>query len=283
MNASVPNIHPAEERAAPPLTVVRTGSVAQVVLTNPRRHNAVTAELIIALIDTARQLTRDRTLRAVILRGEGPSFCSGLDIPALMKRPGTLLRLFLPSLARGTHAYQEMAWAWRRLPVPVIAVLHGRCYGAGLQLALAADFRFATPSCELALMESKWGLVPDMSATVSLRELIPLDVAKRLAMTGETLTAARAQSLGLVTEVHEDPQAAAEALVAQLLTRSPDAVTACKGLFQRAWFTSVRHAFALERRYQLRLLMGANQRRAVQQVQSSTPVSYQPRQRGWRM
>lgn len=256
--------------------VERHGAIVEVVLARPERHNAVGEDTLTELIAIGRALRKDRDVRAVILRGEGPSFCSGLNIPAFMKSPKGMVLNFLRPLWRDTNNFQEVAWVWRRLPVPVIAVLHGRCYGAGVQIALAADFRFATPDCELSVMEAKWGLVPDMSGTVTLREVLPLDIAKRLAMTAELFDAGLAQKWGLVTEIHGDPLAAARALAETLATRSPDAVASTKFLFQRAWPASVAKAFRLERFYQLRLLLGRNQRVAVQRVQGKD-TDYLPR------
>ncbi len=257
--------------------VERHGDIAEVILARPEKHNAVGADTLSELIAIGRSLRKDRGLRAVILRADGASFCSGLDIPSFMKQPVQILRHFPRPFWRDTNNFQEVAWVWRRLPMPVIAVLHGRCYGAGLQIALAADFRLATPDCELSVMEAKWGLVPDMSGTVTLREVLPLDMAKKLAMTAEVFTAERGLALGVITETHADPLTAARELAALLATRSPDSVASTKLLFQRAWPASVAKAFRLERWYQLRLLLGKNQRQAVKAVQSKSPASFLPR------
>ncbi|MEL0027280.1 MAG: crotonase/enoyl-CoA hydratase family protein [Perlucidibaca sp.] len=261
----------------PAVRLQRQGDIAEVILDRPEKHNAVGKDTLVELIAIGRSLRKDRDLRAVILRAEGPSFCSGLDIPSFMKQPRSILRHFLRPLWRSTNDFQEVAWVWRELPVPVIAVLHGRCYGAGLQIALAADFRLATPDCELSIMEAKWGLVPDMSGTVTLREVLPLDVAKKLAMTAEVFDAERGRELGLITETMADPLAAARALAATLATRSPDSVASTKLLFQRAWPASVAKAFRLERWYQFRLLAGKNQRQAVKAVQGKEPARFLPR------
>lgn len=261
----------------PAVRIERHGAIAEVVLTRPEKHNAVGSDTLAELISAGRALRRDRDLRVVILRAEGPSFCSGLDIPGFMKRPASMVSNFLCPFWRNTNNFQEVAWVWRRLPVPVIAVLHGRCYGAGLQIALAADFRLATPDCELSVMEAKWGLVPDMSGTVTLRELLPLDVAKKLAMTAELFSAEQGRALGLVTETHADPLAAARTLAGQLIARSPDSVASTKLLFQRAWPASVAKAFCLERWYQLRLLLGRNQKLSIKAVQTKSPVTFLPR------
>jgi enoyl-CoA hydratase/carnithine racemase len=140
----------------------------------------------------------------------------------------------------------------------VIAVLQGHCFGGGMQLALAADFRFATPDCELSIMEGKWGLIPDMTGSVTLRELVPMDVAKRLTMTAEVFDGRQALEYGLVTGVSDDPLKAAEALVGQLVTRSPDAIALTKRLLHGTWNRSPRWAFWTETVLQARLMRGAN-------------------------
>ena len=257
-----------------PVRVEHKGSWVEVVLARPEKHNAIGIDTLAELIRVGRELRKDREIRAVIIRAEGASFCSGLDIPGFMKKPSKMLSNFWRPLWRNTNNFQEVAWVWRRIPVPVIAVMHGRCYGAGLQIALAADFRFATPDCEMSIMEARWGLIPDMSGTVSFREVMPLDVAKKLSMTAEVFTAELGQTWGLVTETHADPLAAAHALIAKIATRSPDSVAATKFLFQRAWPASVNKAFCLERWYQLRLLIGRNQKQAVKAAQSKLEPKY---------
>ena len=246
--------------AANPDRVVTTidGPVAHVALNRAGKLNALDLDMMRALVDTARKLRRTGGVRAVILTGDGPSFSAGLDFASVARQPARMMVNFLRPPWRSTNLYQEACWAWRRLPVPVLAVIRGHCFGGGLQLALGADFRFTTPDCQFSIMEAKWGLVPDMSGTVSLRELLPMDVAKRLTMTGEIFDGARALELGLVTDVSDDPQAAATALAHQLAARSPDSVAATKHLFHKAWPAAPWRAMRLESSYQLRLLLGAN-------------------------
>ena len=237
--------------------------IAYVTMVRSDKYNALDWEMITALVDTAGRIADDKSIRAVILQGEGKAFCSGLDFPSFTKQPGRMVRGFLRDGVKTTNLFQEVAWCWRRLPVPVIAVLHGYCYGGGLQIALAADFRFTTPDCEFAILEAKWGMVPDMTGTVTLRELMPIDQAKLLTMTGRMFSGEEARRLNLVTEVSADPLAAALALVEELKTRSPDAVAATKQLYQETWVAGVRRAFSRESRIQLGLLMGKNQKIAV--------------------
>ncbi|RZS37507.1 enoyl-CoA hydratase/carnithine racemase [Herbihabitans rhizosphaerae] len=235
-----------------------SGGIAYATLSRPEKLNALDFEMFENLVIAAAEIRRNRDVRAVILRGEGDAFSSGLDFASVGKQPMRAARSFLRPPWRATNLYQRACWAWRELPVPVIAVVHGRCYGGGLQLALAADFRYTTTDCEFSVMEAKWGLVPDMTGTVTLRELVGLDVAKRLTMTAEIVDGAHAKDLGLVTDAVADPLAEAEKLAAEIATRSPDSVAATKALFHGTWHRSPRAAFRIESRLQRRLLLGPN-------------------------
>src|SRR3954467_13614467 len=232
--------------------------IAHVRLTRPDKLNALTLQTLDELVATARELRRDRTLRAVVISGEGESFCAGLDFGSVLSSPGGVLGAFLPRPWRGTNTFQEACWAWRRLPVPVIAAVHGHCYGGGIQLALAADFRIATPDSEWSVLEARWGLIPDMTGVRSLAELVGIDTAKRLTMTAAMLSGKEAADLGLVTELAADPVAAAHDLAREIAERSPDSVAAAKRLFNRSWTSSPRATFARERAEQLVLLANAN-------------------------
>lgn len=234
------------------------GHTAYVRLSRPDKLNGLDLPMLDQLIATAQRLHGDRSRRAVILLGDGPAFSAGLDFASVSKHPARLAQAFARLPWRPTNRIQQVAWAWRMLPIPVIAVLHGHCYGGALQLALAADFRYATPDCKLAVLEAKWGLIPDMTGTVTLRELVGADVAKRLTMTGETFDATYAERIGLVTATADDPLGEAEALVELLSTRSPDAVAAAKALLNRTRSLGVRAALHTERVIQLRLLLGRN-------------------------
>lgn len=243
------------------LTCRADGPVARVRLNRPDKLNALTLDMLDGLASTASALRANREVRAVILDGQGESFCAGLDFAStLADRPG-LVRAFLPRPWRGTNTFQEAAYGFRRLPVPVIAAVHGNCLGAGLQVALGADFRFTTPDARWSVLEGKWGLIPDMSGIRTLADQIGMAQAKRLTMTAEIIDGTEADRLGLAV-VTADPVAAAEELAATLLTRSPDALAAAKRLFETSWNARVRTTFGRERREQLRLLLTPNTARA---------------------
>jgi enoyl-CoA hydratase/carnithine racemase len=244
------------------LVDIRDG-IATVTMNRPDKYNGLDWDMFKGLVAAGRRLRRDRSVRAVILRGEGRAFSTGLDVASFAKSPFKAFRMITKYGVFTTNLAQEAAWVWRSVPVPVIAVMHGRCYGGAFQLALAADFRIATPDCECSIMETKWGLVPDMTGTVTLRELVPMDVAMRLTLSGELFSGTRAKELNLVTEVADDPLAAAQELAAQIAARSPDAVAGAKSLFHRTWPASVRRALRIETWIQYRMFMGKNQKIAA--------------------
>ena len=252
--------------------------ICHVRLDRPKKLNALDLDMFKALSITGQKLQKDHSLRVVILSGTGRAFCTGLDVPSFVKEgmtrqtPYQLLRQLLDrtkeeeeksdgdEATATANLAQELGYQWRQLPVPVIACLHGMCLGGGMQIALGADFRFATPSCELSIMESKWGLIPDMSASVTLRELVSIDVAKELTMTGKIITGNEASQLNLVTRVVSDPIAEAHQLAQSILERSPDSIALSKQLYQSTW-TAVSEDYCLkvETELQRQLLFTWNQ------------------------
>jgi enoyl-CoA hydratase/carnithine racemase len=247
--------------------------VARVWLDRPDKLNGLTLDMLAELVATSRRLRKDRTLRAVVLTGAGESFSAGLDFASAMRDPRQIVRSFVPSVLRGTNLFQEAAWGWRRLPVPVIAAVQGHCYGGGLQLALGADFRISTPDAQWSVLEARWGLIPDMAGIRGLAQLVGIDTAKLLTMTGDTVTGEEALRLGLVTQLADDPLSAADDLVERLKARSPDAVAAAKRLFEGSWTAGARRTFARERAEQVALLRKPNTKAArTAAFRRETPV-----------
>lgn len=236
--------------------------VAVVSLSRPAKYNGMDFEMMSALLIAARRIRKSKHVRAAVLRGEGDAFCAGLDFASVMRRPARVLSGFLPWLRKG-NLYQRVCLAWRDLPVPVIAVTHGYCFGAGMQLALACDFRFSAPECEFSIMEIDWGLIPDMSASVTLRELVPSDVAMELAMTGRRFGPDEALERNLISRIEQQPLEAAMTFANELAHRSPDAITGIKTLFRSTRIGSERRALRRERWLQLKVLLGSNQREAM--------------------
>jgi enoyl-CoA hydratase/carnithine racemase len=248
--------------------------VALVTLTRPGKHNALDLAMFEAIIAAAAQLAGEPGLRAVVLHGDGPSFCSGIDLMSLAGAEAGLDGLTAPLRDSVPNWFQRAAYDWISLPVPVIASLHGNCLGGGLQIALGADIRIATADARLSVMEVKWGLVPDMSITRTLPRLVSIDVAKELTYTGRVFSGAEALELGVVTHVTEDPLALARRLATEIASRSPDAIRGAKRLFDQAWTGPAHQTLALEAEIQLGLVGSPNQLAAVTAGMTKQPGEF---------
>ena len=209
--------------------------IAHVTLTRGDKMNGVDMEMAEALVAAGRALEADARILAVVLSGEGRAFCAGLDVQSFaLLAAGDPEARIMPREYGNTNLFQELVMVWRRIPVPVIAALHGVVYGAGFQLALGADIRICHPETQLAVMEMKWGLVPDMGGMVLLPKLTRSDVIRRLTYTAEPVTAAEALGWGLVSELSDTPLEAAQALAAVIAQKSPTAIRAAKQLIELA-------------------------------------------------
>lgn len=248
------------------VTVATEGGVADVRLNRPDKYNALSPEMFRAIIEAAQRLAKMQEVRAVVLSGNGRGFCAGLDMQS-MKGLATPRRNTGEMMAQeGTgpeNFAQRPAYLWKTMPVPTIAAIHGVAYGGGCQIALGADIRFAAPDAKISIMEIKWGLIPDMSISQTLRDLLPLDLAKELTFTGRILTGKEAQALGLVTHVAEDPHAAAMALAKEIAGKSPDAVRAGKRLLEETWRADPATGLSTEASIQSTLIGTPNQTEAI--------------------
>lgn len=245
------------------LTVTRDAGVVDVCLNRPDKKNALSFELFEALIEQGTALAADRSVRAIVLHGAGGNFSAGLDIANFSPESPLLAHAFDRQPASPANFAQRAAWIWKEQPVPVIAAVEGVCFGGALQIALAADIRYATATARLSAMEIMWGIVPDMSATQTLRDLLRHDVAKELVYTGRVVEGTEAQALGLVTEITATPLERARELAAVITRRSPDAIRAAKKLLDAAWHGDPATGLQLEADAQRKLLGSANQMAAV--------------------
>lgn len=204
--------------------------IAHVTLTRGDKMNAVDPEMAEAIV-AAGQALMEANIRAVVLSGEGKSFCAGLDVMSFAQLAAQDPEgVVMPRSHGNTNLFQEVAMVWRRLPVPVIAALQGAVFGAGFQLALGADMRIAAPDAKLAVMEMKWGLIPDMGGMVLLPELTRSDVIRQLTYTATPVEAPQAERWGLVTELADDPLTRAQELAVEIAGKSPSAIRAAKRL-----------------------------------------------------
>ena len=243
-----------------------TDGVADVQLNRPEKLNALDLPMFEALIEAGADLAGRSGVRAVVLSGAGRSFCAGLDFASFLgaqetqgKGGGLLGRVGDGPATRA----QQAAYAWTRLPVPVIAAVHGVAYGGGCQIALGADVRFVTADTKFSVMEIRWGLIPDMTGTQTLRNLVRQDVAKELTFSGRIVSGTEAVEIGLATHVVDDPRASALALAAEIASKSPDAIRAAKRLLNDAYVGDHIEGLREEARVQGGLLGSSNQAEAV--------------------
>lgn len=260
------------------------GGVADVRLDRPDKLNALDPAMFAAIVEAGESLKDDTSVRAVVLSGEGRGFCAGLDFSSFQAMAssddgdgaggdggaGAIGR----TDGRLTHLGQQAAWVWTELPVPVIAAVHGPCLGGGLQIALGADLRLVAPDARLSVLEVRWGLTPDMTATVTLPRLVGIDVAKELTWTGRTVTGEEAVRLGLATRVADDPRAAALELAEDLAGKSPHAIRAAKALFDQAAPRNLADQLAEERRAIGSLIGSPNQVEAVTAFFEKRPPAF---------
>lgn len=232
--------------------------IAHVKLARPKKHNALDMLMFNSIVKTIKTLKKDRSIRAVILSGQGPDFCTGLDVKSVMKSVKGPLKLLFKLNPWGSNLAQKVSTDWQKIGVPVIAAIHGRCWGGGLQIALGADFRIATADASLSIMEGRWGLIPDMGGTLAFREHSRMDITKELAMTARIIDGNQAQQAGLVTHVSDDPLAKALELAKEISQQSPDSVAGVKKLYNKSWLASKGSALMRESYYQLRIILGKN-------------------------
>ena len=262
------------------VTLSIENDVALVTLNRAEKRNALDMAMFESIDRISHQLRKNRKIRAVIVRANGVDFCSGLDIKSMMSKKSSTFSLLAKWLPGQSNLAQRVSTNWRKIPVPVIMAIQGRCWGGGLQIALGADFRFATPDASFSIMEGKWGLIPDMGGNLALREIVTKDIAMKLAMSAEIISAQAALKYGLITGVSDEPLQDATELARQLVERSPDAVAAVKKLFHKNWFKSERRMLAKETLYQVKMFLGKNQARAVtKQLKPEKNVTYSERKK----
>ena len=241
------------------------GHVATVMLNRADKKNAVDHAMFDALIGAGEKLAQNPAVRAVVVHGSGNNFCAGIDLSVFQGEgvaPAGGGRL-LPREHSPANFFQSAAYVWRELPVPVIAAIEGYALGAGLQIALGADIRLAAPDAQLSVMEIKWGIIPDMAISATLRDVMPVDRIKELAFTGRIVDGRAAAELGLVTRVEDDPLAAAMALATDVAARAPQAIRAIKRLVNEGWREPEAASLRLEAGLQGSLLGSPNQVEAV--------------------
>lgn len=249
--------------------------IADVKMIRTDKRNALDGAMFTALAEAGERLKTEPGVRVVVLSGEGSSFCAGLDFSSFTQmaggggagggngggngdgNPGSM------APGRITHLGQQVCWVWQEVPVPVIAAVHGHALGGGIQIALGADIRIVHPDTQLSVREIHWGLVPDMTGTLMLSQLVRADVAKELVFTARVFDGREAHAIGLATKLSETPYEDAMAMAAEIAGRSPDAVRGAKQLINGLLHEKAASQFEAERRIIGSLIGKPNQVEAV--------------------
>ncbi len=204
----------------------RDDEIAWLRMNRPDAHNAFDGEMTRAMAERVRELAGDEEIRAVILCGNGPSFCTGLDVKELS----------LGAIDADTFAaWNRMARALGELEVPLIVAVHGHCLGGGTMLTLAADYRLASPDLSIGLGALRHGILPG-SAPALLPAIVGSASARRLCLFGEYLDAEEALLVGLIDRVvpRETLLDEARRLAERVCGFSRTALRECKLLLARA-------------------------------------------------
>jgi enoyl-CoA hydratase/carnithine racemase len=266
------------------LQITIENHIAHVRLNRPDAHNAIDGSIMDGLLNFAGQMIEEPgEVRVIVLSGNGRSFCAGLDMSSFAEMMSGDLSSDREDVAEalqdispgGANRAQQVAWLWQEMPVPVIAAIQGAALGGGLNLALGADIRIVHPGAKLGFVEITFGLLPDMSATQSLRRLASLDRMKELVLTGRKFTGEEALGYGLATELSETPVDDALRMAAQIAARNPDAVRAAKRVLNQSGLVDVATGLAEEASAMQGLLGTPNQLEAIAAMFEKRPPSFQ--------
>ncbi len=207
------------------------GVIATVTLCRPELHNAFNETMIQELQQAFAGFGKNSPVRAVVLRGEGKSFCAGADLNWMKK----MVDYSFQENVADAHVLAVMLKTIHDCPKPVIARVHGAAFGGGVGLLAACDMAFATESSILCLSEAKLGLLPAVISPFVLKKIGP-GHAHRYFLTAEKFSAREAQRIGLITDVLAD-EAALDEQIAQIITalsaNGPEAVSQCKVLIEQ--------------------------------------------------
>lgn len=256
--------------------------LAHVKMIRSDKMNALDADMIDGLIEAGERVKADDSLRAVVLSGEGRAFCAGLDMGnfAAMADKGAAVATDgkRQKLADRTHGIanrpQKVAFTWREVEVPVIAAAQGFAVGGGFQLYMGADIRYAAPGTKFSIMESRWGLVPDMGTTHVMTQVAREDIVKELAFTARVFEADEAYEHGFVTRICDDPVAAALETAAAIAGRNPEAIRGTKRLFNEPADRFIEDTLMLESVIQDDVIGQPNQIEAVKAEMEGRPAVF---------
>jgi len=254
--------------------------ILHVALNRPEKRNAMTPQMLIELGEAVCRVDEHPELRAVILVGNGPIFCSGIDVPSLAaarqnaagQNPGRWLRRLADRMQYALHLIESTE-------LPVIAALQGQVLGMGLELALACDLRVVADDCLLSIPEAGMGLVADVGGSTRLTKLVGPSRAKDLLMTCRAMSAREAHEWGLANRVVPAGELipAAVSLAKQIARNAPIAVGMAKRIVDQGAGVDRHTQMAIERWAQSQLIDSDDVREAAQAFVEKRPPNFRGR------
>ncbi len=287
MNTTAGSVAPVDSKV---LQVEHAGPVATIWLSRPEAHNAFGPDMWSDLPVAMDEVRRDADAGAVVIAAHGASFTTGLDLKAF--GPAIATEIPPDGIDRGSavgnrKGLYELIKKWQgsisavaRCPKPVIAAIHGWCIGAGVDLITACDIRLAAADTILSVRETRLAMVADVGTLQRLPRIIGPGKVAELAFTGRDVTAAEAQSMGLVDHVYEDAaatQAAAATMAAAIAANSPLAVQGTKAVLAAAEGRSVEEALDYVALWNAAFLQSEDLREAVTAFVEKRPASFEGR------
>ena len=244
--------------------------IAQVIFSRADKMNSLDEGMFEAIPLVGEKIRQDPSVRVVVISGDGGNFCAGLDksnFSSMLEGEGASVGGDATALATRTHgianAAQYAAWMWRELPMPVIAAVEGFCLGGGLQIALGADFRYASADSKFSILEMRWGIVPDMSSTQIMRHMIRDDVIRELTYTARIFGAADAKQWGFITDIVDDPLSHAMKVANEIAIKNPSAIRAAKKIIDLSYYQTAQEGLLMESVEQDKIIGSENQIEAV--------------------
>ena len=220
--------------------------IAVVTFNRPEKMNALDSTQFNAIIEAGEKVGKDPSVRVVVLNGAGHAFCAGLDIMSLKADSEVTDNPLIPRTHGIANTWQQAAWVWRDLPVPVIAAVHGVAFGGGLQIMLGADINYIKSDTKLSVMEMKWGLIPDMAGTQLMRHSVRDDIIRELTYTNRVFSGTEAVEYGFATHVSENPLEEAMKLATEIAGKSPSAIVKAKKVLNAAPYLSREDGLLME-------------------------------------
>ncbi|MGH2556103.1 MAG: enoyl-CoA hydratase/isomerase family protein [Actinomycetota bacterium] len=252
--------------------------LATITLARPDKRNAVNQAMFTELGDTTEKAAADPYVRAVLVVGDGPSFCAGIDLSLIGELAG--LAAQASDDEGGFHSFVRHAQrpfrSLSRMPKPTVAALQGHAIGAGFQLALACDLRVATPDAKFSMLEARYGLIPDLGGAHRLARLVGPSRSKEIVWSTRMVEAEEAFRIGLVDRLVDRHalRAEAQALARQVTQHSPTAVALVKELIERATETPLDDEYEREAEGQTAALRGEDHREAVSAFLEGRPPRF---------